>query len=215
MTDFTGVFELYSQPLAGNVFSSTSYLPAWNEGGCDASRTHLCTTADVMVLRNAQGITQERKVAYTGTVGQASHAGSTTVSGRIKIIGISQAPVGPLVDKVGARTGWTRGYVAATCNLVYFNIPQGFASGDSLMANKCTNQVNNAFMGLGDSGGAVFWPPSIGQSGGYEAGALGILMGGNVAKQTGLCLAPCSMWYSPWGAIESVLGAIGGGIIPY
>lgn len=56
------------------------------------------------------------------------------------------APVGALVDKIGVVTGWTTGYVTATCKTIYQN---------SYRRHWCQDQAN-FLVEKGDSGGPAF-----------------------------------------------------------
>lgn len=108
---------------------------------------------------------------------------------------LSELLVGDVVEKVGARTGWTAGTVISTCRTVS---PPPDASG-IVFSLLCSGAVQ-AGVGAGDSGSPVFWQSSA--NGGHYF--VGILFAGLINPATGLGQ---EYYFSKWQLVDSELGS--------
>ena len=127
--------------------------PKWNISDPGCGTYTLCTYADVMMVKYNTGITNQKWIMETSSVGTGGASGSLTVTASWQVNGTDFYPAtGDVVDKMGRTTGWTRGTISNTCQTVVVVDPYTGASGVDL----CSNSVTGAAAGFGDSGDPVF-----------------------------------------------------------
>ena len=154
-----------------------------------------CTWADVMFVLTGPA-SFAKIVAAPTFVGQSNAVGSTTLAGwwnQVTKAGFTPY-TGLMIDKVGYRSGWTRGVVAQTCAAV--TVGSNFGSYVVL----CSDAVNGSAIGNGDSGSPVLIPPGTDPS----VEAFGILFAGTT-NGIDICDSDCTYTFSDWSTIEGQL----------
>lgn len=207
----SGLDQYQPGTAASNAAGTLSYVPRWNEAGCDGAHGSLCTSSDVMQYRYYVTVPSSKVVAKTAYVGTSSSPGSTNQVGTLSSTGLTIAVVNNTIDKVGVASGWTRGTVAATCETVYFDISNRPIDGQNWEGHKCMFRTVGSEDWTGDSGGPAFTPPSL-----DRIGTIGIMIGDQQGLISGSCSSPCYAWGTDWSHIEAALQMpYGGGLVPY
>lgn len=205
------------QPTTASGTYEAGYVhtnPAWNDPGCVDPDTGLpwgglCTDADVMLVSVDQlpAGTVSKRVARTTFVGLNSGIGSIVISDWwsdhwsapiVDPIGSWDFYVGNAMNKVGQKTGWTRGTVAASCGSYKIYNP----SSGAFAVKLCLGEVSNIGIGGGDSGGPVF-------TGGVGSPVFpkGIVTGGSSPTfPNDYCSSNCTMVFTRGDRIENRLG---------
>lgn len=151
----------------GNEFDDPHYFTG---GSCPAGAA--CRWSDALaVYYNPQSLTAYNKLARpSGSPAYLSAGSSLTIGGYLNVIGTwSSAPVGEELMKVGATSGWTRGYVTATC----VNRNMGFWSSVGANVWILCSDATDIHSEPGDSGAGIFkW------YGGTDVYFVGLLFGG-------------------------------------
>jgi hypothetical protein len=207
-----------SADLTGNIsyiesWNPTDYPARWNEAGCNPAKTKLCIYSDVAQLRYLDGIGSTKAVAKTARVNDPN---ATDVVATFGISGLAGNANGTNLDKMGYRTGWTRGRQMATCVDIYTGGLSVSIDGESVLGHRCVNQVWYMNVRPGDSGAPVFWTPASDAH--TVVGAVGIVIAFDPDPflGSGYCGTPCSSYYTPWSRIERNLQMpYGGGLVPY
>lgn len=175
----------YWQPTQGAASAKIATEvadPQYTRGsGCPSGRR--CRRSDAARAAYASGTNSPLgRIART----TGANNGSVTIQGNFTITGEGSPVAGQTVSKVGRTTGWTRGWVSATC--VHVNV-----SGTNI-TQLCQTLVS-AGVGSGDSGSPVFRQ----QGTGTNVTLLGILWGSSGSS---------TFAFSPISNIEAELGAL-------
>lgn len=184
-----------------NTIGIVSINPAWTRTDFECRGYTLCTLADVMYVEAVNYSASE----WAKKVVKASYAGINNAPGSLTIssywTGLSIAPftyVGASVDKVGRTSGLTRGKIGATCENPLV---------DSLKVAPyvvlCSERVDSAAAGEGDSGAPVYYP-EFSPDPTYAIGIVFASTGSSFGTD-GICTAGCRYYYSPWYSIETHL----------
>ncbi len=173
----------------GNEFDDPHYFTG---GSCPTGAA--CRWSDALaVYYNPQSLTASNKLARpSGSPAYLSAGSSLTISGYLNVVGTwSSAPVGEELMKVGATSGWTRGYMTATC--VHRNMGYWSVVGRNVWI--LCSDATDIHSEPGDSGSGIFkW------YGGTDVYFLGILFGGPVDNYN-------ETWHSNlWGIEQELIG---------
>lgn len=194
--------------VLSDQIGTVSINPQWNRTDFECRGYALCTLADAMYVE----ATDSSPTAWAKRLVKASYAGINNAPGSLTIssywTGISVVPftyVRLSVDKIGRSTGLTRGTIGATCenpliDSLNVNASQRFVA-------LCSDRVDGAGVGGGDSGAPVYYPAVSTE----PAYAIGILIAGSGATEVtdpdgfNRCSTGCRYFYSPWYSIETHL----------
>lgn len=172
----------------GDVYSN----PAWNTSGC-GSGVDYCANADAALVDIDTGITADKKVAESSSIGTGNGAGNLTV-GSTYTIGTQESSLasGTEVHRTGQTTGSTKGDIEATCVKISYN------SAGTILEVTCATR-GDFRADPGDSGGPVyrFRFPLVTTA----RSALGVVFAVNLNGDR-------KTWYSPIGELQTRLGSI-------
>lgn len=168
---------------------------------CGAYSGTACTWADVMLVKYNTGIANQKWIMQTTSVGTSNAVGSITTSGTWQVNATDFYPsVGESVDKMGRTTGWTRGHIGATC------LNHVTVDGTYSYMVICTDRVDSAAIGQGDSGAPVFYQDQFGLTWavGTQYSADNLL----ARMPTGeyYCNARCSYYFNPFQNMQNMIG---------
>ncbi|HXT17854.1 MAG TPA: hypothetical protein VN706_19610 [Gemmatimonadaceae bacterium] len=159
LNDHSTVAQTTNGPTIGFETGLKSPPGFFSTGHCDAGAPTFCVHSDVVVISYAIGVTNDLgTIARTINKNQFANGSLflsspdyTTIDNVEGHSGQGAAQTGYEIDKVGAISGWTYGYVQDPCYT--YNV----AGSDQ--RNVCFYNVNGASSN-GDSGAPTFGPPT-------------------------------------------------------
>jgi hypothetical protein len=208
---FAGI-NVYQPSYAGVVLGQTSLNPPWTVSDPQCMGHTICIRSDAL-LGHIAGGTAPKRVPFTDHTGFNNAGGSLIVTGYWdSVANVTAQPMnGTSIDKMGRTTGWTRGTLAAQC---VTNVAQEATNPSITVAVICSNGVEDAGWGTGDSGSPVFIPPPSGQIhrtlrplGLLSAGGGETILDNDEHPAAHVCVGGCIYYYSTTQSIATVLGS--------